>query len=92
MAKASDLAVLRGLSTYKARVEGYLGHAYSLYVGRPQNCKTEAVAIFYEIVYRHMYLLGCGKVKRLSECSFYITYSVASNRALLSHTQFYRSD
>ena len=35
MATASDLAVLHGLSTYKARAEAKLGHAYSLYGGHP---------------------------------------------------------
>ena len=52
MATATDLAVLRGLSTYKARVEAYLEHAYSLYVGHTRiTARSEAVAIFYEIVW-----------------------------------------
>ena len=52
MATASDLAVLLGLSTYKARAEASLGHAYSFYGGRPRkSARSEAVAIFYEIVY-----------------------------------------
>ena len=38
MAAASDLAVLRGRPTYnKEKVEALLGHAYSLYVGRPRK-------------------------------------------------------
>ena len=59
MATASDLAVLRGLSTYKARGEAWLGHAYSVYVGRPRkNARSEAVAIVYEIVFwKHWALL-----------------------------------
>ena len=58
MATATDLAVLRGLSTYKARVGPNffsLGHAYSLYVGHPRKtARSEAVAIFYEIIYLPM--------------------------------------
>ena len=55
MATATDLAVLRGLSTYKARV----GRTCIRYVGRPRKtARSEAVAIFYEIVYDHSAVRG----------------------------------
>ena len=55
-----EMGILRGRSTYKARAEAYLGHAYSLYVGRPRkNARSEAVAIFYEIVYYQLRMRGC---------------------------------
>ena len=36
MATASDLAVLRGQLTYKARAEAYLGDGYAVYVNHPR--------------------------------------------------------
>ena len=53
MATASVLAFLRGRPTYKEYVCPNLVSPLALYVNRPRKtARTEAVAIFYEIVYK----------------------------------------